>query len=103
MPVYRRFPAPVVPGFLALSDDAVPAIEYLFDQLTMGLDIQNLDDQAKLASLAMPHIERVPAGILKQLMLNRVEALTGFSPEQADRTVRVAASSLGQFRSMGLP
>jgi DNA primase len=65
-------------GFLTLAEQAVPAIEYLFDQLTDGLDIQNLDDQAKLASLAMPHIERVPEGILKALMLNRVESLTGF-------------------------
>ncbi len=72
-------------AFLTLSDQAVPAIEYLFDQLTAGLDIQNLDDQAKLASLAMPHIERVPEGILKQLMLNRVETLTGFSPDRGAR------------------
>ncbi|MCZ6709507.1 MAG: toprim domain-containing protein, partial [Gammaproteobacteria bacterium] len=80
-------------GFLALSDNAVPAIEYLFDQLTIGLDLQNLDDQAKLASLAMPHIERVPDGILKQLMLNRVETLTGLRPEQSARTARVAGGA----------
>jgi DNA primase len=67
-------------GFLTLAEQALPAIEYLFDQLAIGLDLQNLDDQAKLAGLAMPHIERVPEGILKQLMFNRVEALTGFNP-----------------------
>ncbi|MFP6817183.1 MAG: DNA primase [Pseudomonadales bacterium] len=80
-------------GFLALSDNAVPAIEYLFDQLTIGLDIQNLDDQARLASLAMPHIGRVPEGILKQLMLNRMETLTGFSPEQGARVAKVAGGA----------
>jgi DNA primase len=71
-------------GFLALAEQAVPAIEYLFKQLSAGLDLQNLDDQAKLASLAMPHIERVPEGILKQLMYTRVETLTGFAADQAN-------------------
>lgn len=69
-------------GFIDLLDAALPAIEYLFEQLGDGLMMQNLDDQARLASLAMPHIDRVPRGILKDLMLNRLQSLTGFVPER---------------------
>jgi DNA primase len=79
-------------GFLTLVEQAVPAIEYLFNQLSDGLDIHNIDDQAKLASLAMPHIERVPEGILKQLMFARVESLTGFSPNPTERPAAPARS-----------
>ncbi|MEZ5552653.1 MAG: DNA primase [Pseudomonadales bacterium] len=64
---------------------ASPAIEYLFNRLAEGLDLQNLDGQAQLASLAFPLIERVPEGVLKQLMTRRLESLTGFSNPAAGR------------------
>ena len=60
---------------------ASPAIEYLFTQLAENLDLEQLDGQAKLASLAVPYIERVPTGILKQLMTRRLETLTGFKAD----------------------
>ncbi|MCZ6643045.1 MAG: DNA primase [Gammaproteobacteria bacterium] len=69
-------------GFIELLDAALPAIEYLFEQLADGLTMRNLDDQARLASLAMPYIDSVPRGILKDLMLNRVQSLTGFTPDR---------------------
>jgi DNA primase len=65
---------------------ASPAIEYLFTQLSENLDLAQLDGQAKLASLALPYIERVPAGILKQLMAHRLEKLTGFAAEASAKS-----------------
>jgi len=58
---------------------ASPAIEYLFMELGNGLDLGQLDDQAKLASLVAPFIDRVPDGVLKQLMRHRLEQLTGLT------------------------
>ncbi len=69
--------------FLSRLDNALPAIEYLFGELSSGLDLSAIDDRAKLASLAMPYVDRVPAGALKELMLARVQQLTGL---QARRT-----------------
>ena len=71
--------------FLQRVQEASPAIEYLFARLAENLDLRQLDGQAKLASLALPFIERVPEGILKQLMSNRLELLTGFTAETAAR------------------
>ena len=48
-----------------------------------------LDGQAKLASLIVPFIERVPEGILKQLMAQRLEALTGLAPSSPTPAVPV--------------
>jgi DNA primase len=64
-------------AFLAIAAEALPAVEYLFDQLAEGLDLRQLDDRARLASLAMPHIERASDPILTQLMRERLETLTG--------------------------
>ncbi len=62
---------------------ATPAIEYLFDELKSGLDLNTLDDRAKLASLTTPHINRVPAGPLRELMVARLRELTGLAPRWA--------------------
>lgn len=73
--------------FLKRVADAAPAIEYLFAELSSGLDVRQLDGQARLASLVMPYIDRVPDGVLKQLMKNRLTQLTGLgdSPVPAVR------------------
>ena len=67
-------------SLLARAASAQPAIEYLFAQLAAGLELRNLDDQAKLANAVVPYLEQVPDGILKELMTNRLSTLTGFSP-----------------------
>ncbi len=68
--------------FAARLGAATPAIEYLFGELAGGLDLNVIDDRAKLANLAMPHIDRVPPGTLRNLMLSRVRELTGFRAGQ---------------------
>ncbi|MGA1677026.1 MAG: DNA primase [Pseudomonadales bacterium] len=94
-------------AFLRLAAEATPAIEYLFSRLVDGLDLRSLDDRARLGSLALPHIERVPAGILKELMRARLSELTGLSPSEvvADR-VRIGgaavSASLGSVASSGV-
>lgn len=74
---------------------ASPAIEYMFNRLAEGLDLQNLDGQAQLASLALPLIERVPEGVLKQLMTRRLESLTGFANPTGGRGPETAGSGPG--------
>lgn len=89
-------------AFLNRVGQALPAIEYLFAELSSGLDLRQLDGQARLASLVMPYIDKVPDGVLKQLMRNRLAQLTGLTGGQPDprarplprRTVAPAAESL---------
>jgi DNA primase len=89
-------------AFLDRLRRASPAIEYLFTELAGGLDIKQLDGKARLASLVMPYIEKVPAGVLQQLMRNRLAELTGVrgptvtrAPEARQR----AASDTGPLLS----
>ena len=57
---------------------ATPAIEYLFAELTRGLDLTALDDRARLADLAAPYVQRAPSDSpLRQMMHNRLLELTG--------------------------
>lgn len=61
----------------SLVSNAVSGLDYLFNQLTSGLDMESMDGRARLASLAEPHINKVPNGVLKQLMHQRLSELTG--------------------------
>ncbi|MGD8830427.1 MAG: DNA primase [Pseudomonadales bacterium] len=75
-------------AFLRRVTDGSPAIEYLFTELSEGLDLHQLDDQARLASLVMPYIEKVPDGVLKQLMRHRLSRLTGLGTDAAPAVAR---------------
>lgn len=59
-------------GFLKRAAGGVSALDYLFDTLSKGLDLNMPDDQARLAHLAKPLIETVPDGVLKGLLLERL-------------------------------
>ncbi len=88
-------------AFEARVAAADPAIEYLFNRLTDGLDLRNLDDQARLASLAMPQIEKVPDGVLRELMANRLSSLTGLATPGQRAPTAPGAGSAGAPRSAG--
>ncbi len=64
-------------AFLEQIKGAIPVIDYLFSTLRQGLNLNSLDDRARLASLAAPHIEKVQTGILKQMMVAELQGLTG--------------------------
>jgi len=85
-------------AFLELAGHAQPAIEYLFSRLSEGLDLDSLDHRARLASLAMPHIEKVPDGYLRRLMTQRLNDLTGLNPAGARTPVRTQPAA-GSGRS----
>jgi DNA primase len=62
--------------FLAGIQKARPLPEYLFDHLMAQVDMETLDGRARLVGLALPLIERLPKGILQELMINRLAELT---------------------------
>lgn len=62
--------------FLAGLQKAQPLPEYLFDHLMAQVDMNMLDGRARLVSMALPLIDRLPKGILQELMINRLAELT---------------------------
>ena len=87
---------------------ATPAIEYLFAELTRGLDLTALDDRARLADLAAPYVQRAPSDSpLQQMMRGRLQELTGVGgadarPVQALQRHPAPQRRKGQRRD-GLP
>ncbi len=59
--------------------NATPGIEYLFSKLGEGLDLQTLDGRARFMGLANPYVDKIPEGILKDLVKARVREIGGMA------------------------
>ena len=68
-------------GFNKLIKEAMPLPEFLLSNLQQQADINRLDGRAKLGKLAKPLIEKMPNGVLKTLVLDRLAVLTQVSPQ----------------------
>jgi DNA primase len=58
---------------------ATPLSEFLFAHLAEQVDMSSLDGRARLASLAAPLLEKVPAGLFRDMLSTRLAELIGFS------------------------
>ncbi len=62
-------------AFTALLDAAQPLSEFFFDHYTETLDMGTLDARAKLVDLTRPQLEKIPAGVFRDMMFSRLEGL----------------------------
>lgn len=58
-------------------DTALSLSEFLFQHLSADIDTTSLDGRARLADLARPLIEQIPAGNLHDMLLQQLSNLTG--------------------------
>jgi DNA primase len=63
-------------AFLARIKTAVPLPDYLFDSLSRQVDLGRLDGRARLVELARPLLSKMPHGVLRQMMLDRLAELS---------------------------
>ncbi len=59
-------------AFEARLNDAVPLSEFLVGQLAGQVDLSSVDGRARLGELARPLVQRVPEGIYRELLLERL-------------------------------
>jgi DNA primase len=61
-------------GFEERLKGAVPLSEYLVRQLIAQVDLEHVDGRAKLAAIAAPLFRRMPDGVYRELLLDRLAA-----------------------------
>jgi DNA primase len=77
-------------AFEARLSTAMPLSEYLVQQLLAQTDLEHADGRAKLAALAKPLFTRMPDGVLRELLADRLAA-----------EIRMPASKLKQLLLVG--
>jgi len=77
-----------VEAFSALIDQAQPLSEFFFDHFTSQVDMNALDGRARLIELARPELEKIPEGVFREMMVERLESLAGHRLSPGDGRVR---------------
>jgi len=61
-------------------EDALPLSKFLFQQLESQVHTDSQEGVARLVELANPLLQKLPAGVLRQMMFRHLEARTGLDP-----------------------
>lgn len=69
-------------AFEARIQQAMPLSEYFISQLSSQVDIRSIDGRARLGEMARPLLERIPAGIYRELLADEVAKVVGLKREQ---------------------
>ena len=77
-------------------EQALPLSEFLFQHLTSQVHMETIDGRAKLAQLARPHLEKLPKGVFRQMMFQRLEELVGVKGEHLDSAPRQSTPNTTQ-------
>ena len=70
--------------------NATPFSEFLFNQYAQDLDIHNLEHRAKLATDIMPVIQAMPKGLMRSMMISKLEDVTGLNQDTLSQLTAVS-------------
>lgn len=70
-------------AFAGLLAEAQPLSGYFFDHLAESVDMSSIDGRARLVGLAKPHLDQIPAGVFRDMMIERLETLARHRLEEA--------------------
>ncbi|PIE40959.1 MAG: DNA primase [Gammaproteobacteria bacterium] len=82
--------------FENMAINAQPLSEFFFQSVGNGIDTNTLDGKARLAKLAAPHIERIPKGVFRQLMLDKLAAITELSSTALEENLMAAPTPISE-------
>lgn len=68
--------------------------DFLFNHLSIDLRLDSLEGKSRLASLAKPFIEKVPVGVYRQLLWQRLSQLTGLDEQALKSAMPLAAPTV---------
>ena len=66
-------------GFTARVQNAQPLSDYFFEHFTEELNLSEMEGRAQLIGKAKPYLEKLPEGVFKEMMFDRLKELSGQS------------------------
>jgi len=82
-------------AFVRALDTALPLSDFLIEELSGQVDMESVDGRARLAELARPLVSRIPPGVYRELLTEKLAGTVGLpagkleailNSEQANRT-----------------
>jgi DNA primase len=64
-------------AFMTALDEALPLSDFLIEELSAQVDMSSVDGRARLAELARPLVSRIPPGVYRELLTERLAETVG--------------------------
>ncbi len=77
---------------------ARPLSDYFFERLGAELNLRSLDGRARLAERARPLLNRIPDGLYRDLLVQRLAAVAGIDPAQVMKRLTVTTLPTSRTR-----
>jgi len=99
-------------GFEKAMDQALALSDYLVEELASQVDMKSVDGRARLAELAKPLVSKIPPGVYKELLIERLAESVGLAApklaailakDQSTSTPRTRREGLGGLRHQSKP
>jgi len=99
-------------GFEKAMDQALALSDYLVEELANQVDMKSVDGRARLAELAKPLISKIPPGVYKELLIERLAESVGLAApklaailakDQSTPTPRASRDGLSELRHQSKP
>ncbi|HEY5622500.1 MAG TPA: DNA primase [Gammaproteobacteria bacterium] len=76
-------------AFRDLLRTAKPLSEFLIDELEAQVDLSTTDGRSRLTALVGPMLEKLPPGVYRELLMERLAELVGIAPERLESLITV--------------
>jgi DNA primase len=87
--------------FLKALDDGVALSEFLIQELASQVDMDTIDGRARLAELARPLVNKIPAGVYRELLLESLADTVGLTAAKLDKMLGTGASGNKRIQKPG--
>lgn len=74
-------------GFRGRLEEAMPLSEYLVQELSAQVDTRSVDGRARFAELARPLVGKVPEGVFRQLLFERLGEVVQLDGEKLSKLI----------------
>ncbi len=72
-------------AFVKLMDAGMPLSEFLIQELSNQVDMETIDGRAKLAEMARPLLNKIPNGVYRELLIDRLAVAVGLSAPKLEK------------------
>jgi DNA primase len=80
-------------AFVKLMDAGLPLSEFLIQELSNQVDMESIDGRARLAELARPLVNRIPAGVYRELLIESLAEAVGLTGAKLEKMIAAGQSA----------
>jgi DNA primase len=80
-------------AFTEQVETATPLSDYFFRHFETSLDLSSTEGRAQLVSQAKPHLDKLPDGIFKDMMFERLNKMSEFNARDSETLVAISRTT----------